>query len=63
MDILEKDVIDLEKLKNLCSFGIPEDIKGKLNVFIFNGLRSLCWKLIIGYLPPSKAKWKERILK
>ncbi|KAJ6638098.1 TBC1 domain family member 13 [Pseudolycoriella hygida] len=65
-DLLGNDEISLEKLRKLCfngsmimwvlslisclqfSFaGIPDT----------NGFRSLCWKLLLGYLTPKRAEW------
>lgn len=47
---LQKDVIDIEKLKEMCRNGIPDECKG---------LRALCWKILIGYLPPDRTKWQK----
>lgn len=27
------------------------------------GLRALCWKLLLGYLPPQRAQWEEWLQK
>lgn len=40
-------VIDLEKLRSLCFNGIPDEA----------GVRSLCWKLLLNYLPLKKQEW------
>lgn len=50
---LSKPVINLDKLKKMCFTGIPDDC---------NGLRSICWKILLGYLPCDKSKWKQIIL-
>ena len=52
LKILDSPVVNVDKLKLGCRFGIPDECKG---------LRSLCWRLLLGYLPPDKAKWVKRI--
>ncbi|KAJ8927914.1 hypothetical protein NQ314_019544 [Rhamnusium bicolor] len=65
-DILQQDVIDLSALKKIIIpwwgvcivilllfsiiflLGIPDD----------QGKRSLCWRLLLNYLPPEQQKWK-----
>ncbi|XP_005992154.1 TBC1 domain family member 13 [Latimeria chalumnae] len=39
--------IDLQKFRELCSNGIPFE----------GGLRSLCWKILLNYLPTEQALW------
>jgi len=56
--LLAEPKIDIAGLRKLCELGIPDDIKGT-NAHIYLGLRSLCWKLLIGYLPPDKSKWLD----
>ncbi|KAJ7334365.1 hypothetical protein OS493_014676 [Desmophyllum pertusum] len=43
--------IDLKHLKRLCFSGIPDG----------SGIRSICWKLLLGYLPPQKDLWPETL--
>eukprot|EP01147_Barroeca_monosierra_P003765 gene3765-6288_t len=45
--LLEKDIIDIEALRAFAHAGIPDR----------PGLRALIWKLLLGYLPPERAKW------
>ncbi|XP_001663085.2 TBC1 domain family member 13 isoform X2 [Aedes aegypti] len=52
-DILQQDVIDLKSLRDFCFYGIPD----------CNGLRSLCWKLMLGYLGPKKDTWSATLTK
>ncbi|KAI8323295.1 RabGAP/TBC, partial [Martensiomyces pterosporus] len=42
-----RPAIDLRQLASLCFRGIPD----------VGGLRSLCWQLLLGYLPPDRRKW------
>lgn len=46
--ILASPKIDLKKLNEVCFQGIPDR----------PGFRSLCWKLLLNYLPLDKSKWK-----
>ncbi|KAK9730204.1 Rab-GTPase-TBC domain [Popillia japonica] len=48
-DILQEDIVQLIKLKKLAFNGIPDD----------QGLRALCWKLLLGYLPPERESWQS----
>lgn len=52
-DILQQDVIDLKSLRDFCFYGIPD----------CNGLRSVCWKLMLGYLGPKKDTWSATLTK
>ncbi|XP_022908310.1 TBC1 domain family member 13 [Onthophagus taurus] len=52
-DCLQGDVIDLKTLKKLCFNGIPDTA----------GFRPLCWKLLLGYLPPERESWKDTLEK
>lgn len=52
-DILQQDVIDLKLLRDFCFYGIPD----------CNGLRSLCWRLMLGYLGPRKDTWSATLTK
>ncbi|CAD8135682.1 unnamed protein product [Paramecium octaurelia] len=52
LEILDKPKINLNELKKLSNFGVPDDIKG---------LRSLVWKLLLGYLPVDRTKWNSTI--
>lgn len=49
--VLESEVIDLSKLREFCFNGIP-DVKG---------YRSLCWRLLLNYLPCDRNKWDEQL--
>lgn len=42
--------INKQLLSSLCYPGIPDEIKG---------LRSICWRLILNYLPTDKNKWQD----
>ncbi|KMT02863.1 hypothetical protein BVRB_8g194410 [Beta vulgaris subsp. vulgaris] len=46
---LTQEVINLEKLQNIASTGIPDE----------GSLRATTWKLLLGYLPPSRHLWKK----
>lgn len=50
-DVLNADDIDLTSLRRLCFHGIPDE----------GGLRPLCWKLLLNYLPPTRASWSETL--
>ncbi|XP_058463666.1 TBC1 domain family member 13 [Malaya genurostris] len=52
-EILQHDVIDLKSLKNFCFYGIPD----------CSGLRSLCWKLLLGYMGPKRDSWSTTLTK
>ncbi|KAJ4831212.1 hypothetical protein Tsubulata_043404 [Turnera subulata] len=43
--------INLEKLKALASTGLPDG----------GGLRATVWKLLLGYLPPSRDMWEKEL--
>ncbi|KAL7638119.1 UNVERIFIED_CONTAM: hypothetical protein RMT77_011744 [Armadillidium vulgare] len=47
--ILNADIIHLLKLKELSLGGIPDE----------GGRRALSWKLLLGYLPLQRTKWKD----
>lgn len=51
-EVLIEDDIDFKKLRLLCFNGIPEE----------KGLRPLCWKLLLNYLPPRKSSWNKTLL-
>ncbi|KAK9886778.1 hypothetical protein WA026_018431 [Henosepilachna vigintioctopunctata] len=46
-NILSQEDVDLKKLKAIAFHGIPDD----------QGLRSLCWRLLLNYLPLEKSSW------
>ncbi|XP_046736531.1 TBC1 domain family member 13 isoform X1 [Diprion similis] len=50
-EITKSEEIDLSNLRRLCFHGIPDE----------GGLRPLCWKLLLNYLPPTKASWSETL--
>ena len=47
--ILSAPIININKLRSLCFYGIPDEI---------NGLKSLCWKVLLGYLPKNRSEWQ-----
>ncbi|EAR82239.2 rab-GTPase-TBC domain protein (macronuclear) [Tetrahymena thermophila SB210] len=48
--ILQKNQINMSKLRKQCFNGIPEDCPG---------LRSIVWKVVLEYLPKHKGKWQQ----
>ncbi|XP_033731972.1 TBC1 domain family member 13-like [Pecten maximus] len=52
-DTLKSDSIDRKRLGRLCFNGCPFE----------NGYRSVCWKLMLNYLPKNKSQWKEVLSK
>ncbi|XP_037046178.1 TBC1 domain family member 13 isoform X2 [Bradysia coprophila] len=52
-DLLGNDEINLDKLRKLCFNGIPDT----------SGYRSLCWKLLFGYLSPKRKDWNDLLNK
>ncbi|XP_069120994.1 TBC1 domain family member 13-like [Argopecten irradians] len=52
-DTLNTDTIDRKRLGRLCFNGCPFE----------NGYRSICWKLLLNYLPKNKPQWKEVLSK
>lgn len=51
-DVLEADEIDTASLSKICFHGIPDEP---------GGLRPLCWKLLLNYLPSIKSSWLETL--
>ncbi|KAG5344953.1 TBC13 protein, partial [Acromyrmex charruanus] len=51
-DVLDADEIDTVSLSKICFHGIPDEP---------GGLRPLCWKLLLNYLPPIKSNWIETL--
>ncbi|XP_011634941.1 TBC1 domain family member 13 isoform X1 [Pogonomyrmex barbatus] len=51
-DILDADEIDTASLSKICFHGIPDEP---------GGLRPLCWKLLLNYLPSTKSSWLETL--
>ena len=49
--VLSEPEVELKLLNNIC---FTSGIEGQ-------GNRSLAWKLMLGYLPPSKEIWKEKV--
>ncbi|XP_037081274.1 TBC1 domain family member 13-like [Pollicipes pollicipes] len=49
--MLDEDIICLKELRKYCFQGIPVE----------QGRRALCWKLLLNYLPPSRAAWDEAL--
>ncbi|KAJ2402353.1 hypothetical protein GGI23_000775 [Coemansia sp. RSA 2559] len=41
--------VDVRSLAALCFHGVPE----------VNGLRALCWQVLLGYLPPDRRAWAQ----
>lgn len=52
-EVLSAEEIDLQELRNLCFNGIPDE----------QGIRSLCWKILLGYLPCERRLWNETLAK
>ncbi|CAH2079393.1 unnamed protein product [Thlaspi arvense] len=50
---LSKKVIDLKELRKIASQGLPDDA----------GIRSLVWKLLLGYLSPDRSMWSSELAK
>ncbi|XP_055516199.1 TBC1 domain family member 13 isoform X1 [Leucoraja erinacea] len=50
---LNEPKISLTKLRELCFSGIPFE----------GGLRSLCWKILLNYLPLEQAQWNSSLKK
>ncbi|XP_002524501.3 TBC1 domain family member 13 [Ricinus communis] len=48
---LSQKEINIEKLKRLASTGLPDG----------GGLRATTWKLLLGYLPPSRDLWEKEL--
>ncbi|XP_024879973.1 TBC1 domain family member 13 isoform X2 [Temnothorax curvispinosus] len=51
-DVLDADEIETASLSKICFHGIPDEP---------GGLRPLCWKLLLNYLPPTKSSWLETL--
>uniref|UniRef100_A0AC35FJV0 Rab-GAP TBC domain-containing protein n=1 Tax=Panagrolaimus sp. PS1159 TaxID=55785 RepID=A0AC35FJV0_9BILA len=49
--LIEKNVIDTNKLREDCAYGVPDQ------------LRPLCWRLFMDYLPRDRQKWKTTLQK
>lgn len=49
--ILDSQVIDIEALRELCWNGIPGE------------MRPICWRLLLGYLPPNKNRQAQTLLR
>jgi hypothetical protein len=56
---LGRDEIDLDEIRSLMTAGLPEghQINGQTSQSV-KGLRSVCWKLLLGYLPTRRADWQ-----
>ncbi|NXC75392.1 TBC13 protein, partial [Anhinga anhinga] len=52
-EVLGEPTVALGKLRDLCFSGIPFD----------GGLRCLCWKILLNYLPLEKALWSSLLKK
>ncbi|KAF3962784.1 hypothetical protein ACB098_01G308800 [Castanea mollissima] len=48
---LSRPEINLEKLQRIASAGLPDG----------GGLRATAWKLLLGYLPPSRDQWEKEL--
>ncbi|GMY35857.1 TBC1 domain family member 13-like isoform X2 [Fagus crenata] len=48
---LSRPEINLEKLQRIASTGLPDG----------GGLRATAWKLLLGYLPPSRDQWEKEL--
>lgn len=51
-DVLNADEIDMASLGKICFHGIPDEP---------GGLRPVCWKLLLNYLPSSRSSWLETL--
>ncbi|XP_054920859.1 TBC1 domain family member 13 isoform X7 [Dermacentor andersoni] len=51
--LLESDRIDTRRLRELCFQGIPDE----------SGLRPLCWRLLLGFLPADRSEWPAILAK
>ncbi|XP_063172303.1 TBC1 domain family member 13 isoform X1 [Candoia aspera] len=52
-DILSEPNIVLQKLREFCFHGIPFE----------GGLRCLCWKILLNYLPVERSAWSSQLKK
>ncbi|XP_035225794.1 TBC1 domain family member 13-like [Stegodyphus dumicola] len=52
-ELFEKDTITVTELQKLCFNGIPDG----------SSFRSMCWKILLNYLPVNKAEWPAVLLK
>jgi hypothetical protein len=43
----ENPVINMEEFRRLCFQGVPD----------VPGMRALCWKILLGHIPPDKRQW------
>ncbi|KAG2721095.1 hypothetical protein I3843_02G053000 [Carya illinoinensis] len=50
---ISKKVINIRDLRRIASQGIPDG----------PGIRSIVWKLLLGYLPPDRAVWSSELAK
>lgn len=50
--ILLANHIDINRLKEICSIGLPEEA-GRLRVY--------CWMVLLGILPCNKSLWQAAI--
>lgn len=48
---ISQEEINLEKLQRIASKGLPDE----------GGLRATTWKLLLGYLPPSRNLWEKEL--
>ncbi|CAI2738474.1 unnamed protein product, partial [Dicrocoelium dendriticum] len=51
LSVIKADLVDLKALKALCLLGCPD----------FPGIRSKCWKFLLGYLPTSSESREEKL--
>ncbi|XP_072176975.1 TBC1 domain family member 13-like [Diadema setosum] len=52
-EILKSPKIDYHELSKMCFSGVPDSA----------GIRSLCWKILLGYLPPVTVEWPDILAK
>lgn len=52
-ECLSEETIDMKKLKKLCFSGIPDS----------SNFRSLCWKILLRYLPAERNQWESELKK
>ncbi|XP_030511335.1 TBC1 domain family member 13-like [Rhodamnia argentea] len=48
---ISQEEINLEKLQRIATMGLPDE----------GGLRATSWKLLLGYLPPSRKLWEKEL--
>uniref|UniRef100_T1JLH6 Rab-GAP TBC domain-containing protein n=1 Tax=Strigamia maritima TaxID=126957 RepID=T1JLH6_STRMM len=52
-ECIKAEEIDMKKLRTLCFQGIPDE----------QGMRPLCWKLLLNYLNGNQSLWADHLQK